>query len=385
MPTTNTLNDAKIRAAKPADKAQKLFDGGGLHLFVSPKGAKVWRLAYRVAGRAQTATLGPYPLVSLADARTKRDEIKRGLLAGEAPAKRARRSLTVSEACAEYWGGRADLSPSYLASATRALEMHVEPIIGTVPVVDLTREQVMDALRPMNAAKLYEFVRKTRMWLSQVLDWCAENGHCAANVAATIKAEKAFGKAPVEHFAAVRLDEMPALLQRLDVEGELQSVLGARLLALTWTRTVELRMMEWTELHGDLWIIPAGKMKRRLDHVVPLTRQALAVIQTMRARSRGSLYVFPGDHRIERPMSENAILYLLHRIGYKGRMTGHGFRSVASTWANDAGHNPDAIERQLAHVPGDQVRAAYNRSAYLPQRREMLQAWADWLDAIKAG
>lgn len=385
MPTTNTLTDAKIRGAKPAEKAQKLFDGGGLFLFVSPKGAKVWRLAYRVNGKAQTATLGAYPLVSLADARTKRDDIKRGLLAGETPTKRARKVLTVAEACEEYWGGRNDLSPSYLANAKRALEMHVQPIIGTVPVADLTRDQVMDALRPMNAAKLYEYVRKTRMWLSQVLDWAAENGHCAANVAAGIKADKAFGKAPVEHFAAVRPDEMGVLLQRLELEGDLQSVLACKLLALTWTRTVELRMMEWTELQGDLWIIPAGKMKRRLDHVVPLSAQAQAIIETLRQRSRGSPYVCPGDRDIKRPMSENAVLYLLHRMGYKGRMTGHGFRSVASTWANDNGHNPDAIERQLAHVPQDQVRAAYNRSAYLPQRRAMLQAWADWMDAVKAG
>lgn len=378
MPT-NKLLDSKIKAIAATAKAQKFFDGGGLFLFVSPKGAKVWRLAYRVNGKAQTATLGPYPLIGLADARKKRDEIKLKLLAGEPLAKRAKRSLTLTEACEEYWGGRDDLSASYLANAKRALEMHIQPTLGSVPVADLTREQVLEALKVMDAAKLYEYVRKTRMWLSQVLDWAVENGHAEANVAATIKADKAFGKAPVEHFAAVSLPEVQALMQRIAMEGEIQSVLACRLLALTWTRTVELRMMEWSEIHGDQWVIPAGKMKRRREHVVPLTAQAMEIIENMRARSRGSPYVFPGDHRIERPMSENAILYLLHRCGYKGRMTGHGFRSVASTWANDAGHNPDAIERQLAHVPADMTRAAYNRAAYLPQRRAMLQDWADWL------
>lgn len=379
MPTTNNLTDAVCRGAKPGATAVKMFDGGGLFLYVSPKGAKVWRVAYRLNGKAQTATLGPYPLIGLADARKKRDEIKLKLLAGEPLGKRAKRSLTLTEACEEYWGGRDDLSASYLANAKRALEMHIQPTLGSVPVADLTREQVLDALKVMDAAKLYEYVRKTRMWLSQVLDWAVENGHAKANVAATIKADKAFGKAPVEHFAAVSLPEVPALMQRIAMEGEIQSVLACRLLALTWTRTVELRMMEWSEIHGDQWVIPAGKMKRRREHVVPLTVQAMEIIENMRARSRGSLYVFPGDHRIERPMSENAILYLLHRCGYKGRMTGHGFRSVASTWANDAGYNPDAIERQLAHVPADMTRAAYNRAAYLPQRRAMLQAWADWL------
>lgn len=378
MPT-NSLTDAACRAAKPAENAQKLFDGGGLHLFVSPKGAKVWRVAYRVGGKAQTATLGPYPLLGLADARKGRDEIKRKLLAGEPLAKRARRTLTVAEACAEYWAGRQDLSESYRTNATRCLALHVLPLIGSVPVAELTREQVLDALKRMDAAGLLVFVRKARMWLAQVLDWAVEGGHCAGNVAASIKAEKAFGRAAVEHFAALDLREVPAFVARLGLEADLQSVLACKLLALTWVRTTELRMMRWDEIEGDLWIIPAGKMKRRREHLVPLSVQALAVLEKLRARSRGSVYVFPGEHRQDRPMSENAVLYLLHRMGYKGRMTGHGWRAVGSTWANDGAYNADAIERQLAHVPADETRAAYNRAAYLPQRRVMLQAWADWL------
>jgi integrase len=150
------------------------------------------------------------------------------------------------------------------------------------------------------------------------------------------------------------------------------------MLALTWVRTGELRMMEWAEIDGDLWRIPEGKMKRRRDHLVPLSRQAMEVLDIMKMRARGP-YVFGADHRADRPISENSILYLLHRMGYKGRMTGHGFRSVGSTWANERGYKSDAIERQLAHVPGDAVRHAYNRAAYLPERRKMLQDWADWL------
>lgn len=167
------------------------------------------------------------------------------------------------------------------------------------------------------------------------------------------------------------------------MEGELQSVLACRLLAMTWVRTAELRMMEFTELDGAVWRIPAGKMKRKRDHLVPLPRQALALLGELRARSRGGKYVFPAEHRDDRPMSENAILALLARIGYRGRMTGHGWRTIASTWANEHGYNRDAIERQLAHAPDDKVRAAYNRAEYLPERTTMLQAWADWLDSCE--
>ncbi|HEY3341946.1 MAG TPA: site-specific integrase, partial [Anaerolineae bacterium] len=188
-----------------------------------------------------------------------------------------------------------------------------------------------------------------------------------------------------ESHAALSPPEVKPFLDRLKIEDQLLSVLACKLLALTWVRTVELRTMLWSEIEGkgdaQVWRIPAGKMKRRNEHLVPLSRQAVALLGILRQRARGSEYVFPAEHTIKRPMSENAVLYLLHRMGYKGIITGHGWRSVASTWANEAGWLPDAIERQLAHMPDDKIRAAYNRAAYLPQRREMLQAWADWLES----
>jgi integrase len=161
-------------------------------------------------------------------------------------------------------------------------------------------------------------------------------------------------------------------------------VLACRLLALTWVRTNELRMMEWSEIDeaGKVWLIPAGKMKRDRDHLVPLSNQSLAVLKQLRARSRPEArYVFSAPHRMDRPMSENAVLTLIARMGYRGRMTGHGWRSVASTWANENGYSPDAIERQLAHVPDNKIRAVYNRAEYLPDRKKLLQDWADWLDS----
>jgi integrase len=168
-------------------------------------------------------------------------------------------------------------------------------------------------------------------------------------------------------------------MARLGFEAEIQSALACRLMALTWTRTGELREMKWTEIEGDVWSIPAKRMKKSRDHAVPLSTQALAIIAKLRARNRGSEFVFPNDRRLDRPMSENAVLYLIDRMGFGGRMTGHGWRTVGSTWANENGYSADAIEKQLAHEPDDKVRAAYNRAEFMPERRVMLQDFADWL------
>jgi integrase len=385
MPT-NTLTDAKCKSAKPGDKGVKLFDGHGLFLYVSPAGGKHWRMTYRVAGKAQTATLGPYPLVGLADARGKRDAVRLALLNGEpltTPKKKA--GLTLKAATENYWAGRKDVSADYKMNAERALARHIFPKLGQQPIAALDRTAVLEVLSAMDAAGLHVYVRKTRMWLGQVFDWAVENDYASTNPCKAIDPKKAFGKATVELFAALEVAAVPAFMQRLDLEGVLLSAQACRLLALCWTRTQELRLMDWTEIDGDVWRIPKERMKRRRDHMVPLSRQALAIIENLKARSNGSKYVFPGERTQERPMSENSVLYLLGRMGYGGIMTGHGWRTVASTWANEAGYNKDAIERQLAHAPDDKVRATYNRAEYLPERRAMLQAWADWLIPSAAG
>lgn len=388
MPT-NTLTDAKCRAAKPGDKPIKMFDGGGLHLFVTTKGAKVWRLAYRIDGKPKTISFGPYPEVSLAEARQKRDYAKAKLRDGINPMdERARpaATMTLAGASEAYWEGRSDLSEAYRNNARRGIEMHLFPSLGQMDIGAVSREDLMVALRRMDAAGLHVYVRKVRGWISQVFDWAMENGYAANNPALSIRTERAFGKARVQHFPALELRDVHAFMDRLSLEKELQSVLACKMLAYTWVRTTELRMMEWQELdeREALWLIPAGKMKRGKDLLVPLSTQALAIIQTMRDRARqGQRFVFPHDRRLDQPMSENAVLYLIGRIGYKGRMTGHGWRSVGSTWANERGYTPDAIERQLAHAPENKIRSVYNRAEYLPERRGMLQAWADWVDLYK--
>jgi integrase len=379
----DALNDAKCRAAKPRERPYKLADGGGLHLWVSTTGARAWRLAYRVAGRAQTMSFGLYPEVGLAEARRRRDEARAQLRDGLDPMapRRAKAGMTLREACQTYWDGRQDITDQYRTNALRAMEMHIWPWLGARPIAGVTRDDLMPVLLRMDAAGLADYVRKARMWLDQMWDWAVERGEAPGNPAGSIKAARAFTRQRTEHFAALEPAEVGELLKRMALERDLTSVLACRLLALTWVRTTELRLMRWDEVDGDTWRLPAGRMKRQRDHLVPLSRQAVAIVERMRERTRGGPYVFHGDRTTDKPMSENAVLYLLHRMGFKDRMTGHGWRSVASTWANEAGYPPDVIERQLAHAPADKVRAAYNRAEYIDQRRVMLQAWADWLDA----
>ena len=378
----NTLTDADCRRATPNDgKLRKLFDGHGLMLAVLPSGSKVWRMAYRNdAGKQQTAVIGPYPLIGLKEARERRDLLRLKLVDGEdIKAKpKTKPSIALDVAIETYWAGRGDISPGYKGNALRALAMYVSPTLGARPVREISKEDLMGALRPLDAAGLTVYVRRVRMWVGQVFDWAVQHGHCEENPASSINSKVAFSRKPREGFASLALAEVHPFMQRLALEDSIQSVLACKLLALTWTRTDELRRMTWDEVEGDLWRIPAKRMKKRREHLVPLSTQALDLLAEMKLRSRGSPYVFPNDRGAKRPMSENAILYLIHRLDYKGKMTGHGWRKVGSTWANENEYNSDHVEMQLAHKDGG-VRGVYNSAEYLQQRRVMLQAFADWL------
>lgn len=380
---TNTLTDAKCKAAKPGAKPYKLFDGNGMYLHISVAGGKHWHLSYRKDGKPQTKTLGPYPILSLAEARIKRDLLRAQLLAGESiKAVKKQEAMTLSEVCTAFWEPRKDISADYKASATRAIERHILPKLGAMQIRDIGRAELMGVLGAMDAAGLHSYVRKTRMWLSNTWEWAVANVErtgAVENPCTLINPRKAFSKVRVESFASLELTQIPGFMKRLELDGIIQSAQACRLMALTAVRTNELRSMLWSELDGDLWRIPKDRMKKDLDLLVPLSRQALLILENMRARESGSIYVFPNARRLDRPMSENAVLYLIGRMGYGKEMTGHGWRRAMSTWANEAGFSPDAIERQLAHVPSDKVRGIYNRAEYLPERRRMLQSWADWL------
>lgn len=378
MPS-NRLTDAVIKRAAATDKPYKLTDGEGLYLYVSTAGGKSWRLQYRRDGKQQTATLGRYPDVTLAQARQKRVDARAVIADGDKPAVRIKTGTTLKQASAAYWGGRHDVSEVYKHNATRALEMYILPTLGSKPVGAVTKADCMDVLGRMNAAGKFVYVRKTRRWLGQVLDWAVESGHAESNVVAEIRPEKAFGKRKQVSYPAIDPSQASDLLARLAMETRTQTIIATELLMLTWVRTGELRGMRWAEIEGDTWRIPEGRMKRRQEHLVPLSRQAQALLKELHDRRLSDDIVFVNARSNDRPMSENAILYMLGRIGYRKIMTGHGFRSLASTWANDRQWSPDAIEMQIAHSKTDAVRAAYNRAAYMPIRREMMQAFADWV------
>lgn len=390
----NKLTDAQCRGFKPQEKAYKKSDGHGMYLFVAPTGSKVWRLGYRDAfGKEQVHVLGPYPLLSLSEARSKRDEVRLKLLNGDNIKTKLKKSITFSEAVKAYWtgqedakgnitGGRMDVSQGYRDNATRGLAMHLESSIGTTPIAMITKEMVLEPLMKLDAAEKFVYAKRLRMWSGQVFDWAVEHGHCPVNPASQIKPEKAFRSKPVEHFPSLPLAEVPDFLARMSFEQDIQSVLAFRLLMLTWVRTKELRFMKWNQIEKATWRVPRGNMKKGREHLVPLSKQALEILDQLKMRSRGGDYVFPNERRVDRPMSENSILYLIHRIGYKGRMCGHGCRSVASTWANEHEYNSDHVEMQLSHDDEDEVRVTYNNALYLKQRTAMLQDYANWVDSL---
>lgn len=379
---TNKLTDTRCKQIKPTDKAQKISDGQGMYLYVSPKGAKIFRLAYKLNGKEQIKVLGPYPTLSLADARVLRDKFKNDLLMGVDVTVKPAKSIEFRQAWTTYWEGRLDVTAKYRTNALNGLEMHLGAL-GGMPVALLTRDHILEYLMILDAEQKFVYARRVRLWASMVLSWAKQHGHCKTNVADEIDSKTAFGRKKVKHFAALKLRDVPAFMQRLSLERELQSVLACRFMAYTWVRTKELRQMRWDQIEGDLWRIPETSMKMGREHLVPLSRQALEILDKMKARCRGSVYVFPSDRRIDRPMSENSVLYLLGRIGYQGAMTGHGFRTIGSTWGNEHGYDPDAIETSLAHSADaqDGVRSTYNQAKYLPRRKKMLQDYADWLDA----
>ena len=285
---SNKLTDALCKGYKPTGKGYKKSDGQGMYLFISPAGSKVWRMGYRDGnGREQTLVIGAYPLLSLKDARIARDEFKRRLLKGEDVKAKAKRSISFSEAVALYWAGRKDVSEGYKANATRGLAMHIEHFVGLDPISSITRERLLELLLKLDAAGKHVYAKRLRVWAGQVFDWAVELGHCQTNPAALIKPEKAFGSKPVEHHASLALKEIPDFFDRLALEASLQSVLACHMLALTWVRTGELRMMKWEQIEGDIWRVPGPVMKMKREHLVPLSKQALGLLNHLRLQHGG--------------------------------------------------------------------------------------------------
>lgn len=390
------LSDFAIRREPDPPRPKKLSDGAGLFLLVNPNGSRWWRFKYRYGNREKLLSLGVYPQITLKRAREKaaeaRDQLDRGIDPSvQRKITRAATGDTFEELAREYFGKRAsDLAPQTIARDLGRLEKYVFPQIGTTRVADLTAPQFLAALRRVEAVDRLDTLHRAKDACGRVMRYAVATGRAERDPTADLKG--AFSTRAATHHAALtdprRVGE---LLRAIDgYTGQFTTLAALKLAPLLFTRPSELRLATWAEFeldgNGPTWRIPAGRMKMRDAHIVPLSRQAVAVLRELRAITGPEGFLFPGLRSRQRPISDNTMNAALRRLGFsKDEQTGHGFRTVASTLLNEQGFDPDCIELQLAHKPRDKVRAAYNRAQKLPERRAMMQAWADYLDGLKAG
>ena len=392
------LTDTAIRNAKPGPKAAKLFDAGGLYLLLQPTGSKLWRLKYRFGGSEKLLALGAYPEVPLRTARERRDAERRKIADGTDPgqarkaAKAAQKVASANsfEAVARAWW--ANWSPTRSARHTdqvlRRLEADVFPDIGSLPVSSITAPQILGVALKIERRGAVDIAKRAYQTCAQVLRYAVAHGLAERNAAADVKPSDALKPTRKENYARLDVKDVPELLRRMEAyDGSIYTRLALRLMALTFVRTSELIGARWDEFDIDAaeWRIPPERMKMKSPHIVPLSRQALAVLADLEPLRAGRALLFPGERDHAKPMSNNTILFALYRMGYHSRMTGHGFRGIASTILHEQGHRHDLIELQLAHQERNQVSAAYNHATYLPQRRKMMQAWADHIDRMRKG
>ena len=391
------LTDTKIRTIKPSEKPKKLFDGGGLFLLVTPTGGKLWRLKYRFGGIEKLLAIGAYPQISLAEARQKRDRASALMLKGVDPSdtKKAQKAADVQETetfevIAREWHNK--FSSSWAASHSnkiiRRLELYVFPWLGDRPIKSITAPDLLTVLRRIEAKGILETAHRTQQNCGQVFRYAVATGRAERDPSGDLRG--AIPPASGKHMATITdPKEIAGLLRSIDdYQGSIVTRCALQLAPLVFVRPGELRHAEWSEFDLDAaeWRIPAEKMKAGVLHIVPLSKQVLGVLREIHPLTGHGRYVFPSPRTDSRPMSSNAVLSALRRMGYaKDEMSGHGFRSMASTLLNEQGWNRDAIERQLAHAERNSVRAAYNYAEFMPERKKMMQAWADYLEGIKVG
>ncbi len=394
------LTDLEIRKAEPRPdgKPLKLADGAGLALWVLPSG-KYWRLKYRFAGKEKVLAIGVYPAVKAAEARQRRDDAKRLLRDGldpgaerkEAKARQRLAGAETFEALAREWLQlqKAKLAPATYAKAEWMLTELACPYVGSRPIAEIKPPELLDMLRRIEARGAHETAHRTKQRCSQVFRYAISTGRAERDPSADLRG----ALAPVVSRSRAAVTDpvaVGALMRAIDTyQGRAVTAYALKLAPLLFVRPGELRAAEWSEIDLDAaeWRIPAERMKMREAHIVPLSRQALAILRDdLRPLTGHRRFVFPSLRSAQRPMSENTITAALRRLGYDGsEMTGHGFRAMASTLLNEMGWTPDLIERQLAHAERNRVRAAYNRAQYLGERRRMMQAWADHLETLKNG
>lgn len=394
------LTDTAIRKAGPHDKPYKLADGGGMYLEVMPTGAKYWRLKYRMAGKEKRFALGVYPMVSLARARQGREEARKLLAQGVDPsaarqeAKQARAEvITIAadtfETVGREWMSRQEVA-DVTANKTRwILETFLFPEIGSRPISEITPRELLAALRKIEESGKLETAKRAKIKAGQIFRYAVLEGKVKTDPTTSLRG--ALKPPKNRHHAAITDPvQVGELLRAIDgFTGQPVTLAALKLAPLVFVRPGELRQAKWTEidLDGAMWRIPPERMKMNAAHLVPLSKQVLLILRELHPLTGTGRYVFPSLRSASRPISENTVNAALRRLGYSNdEMTGHGFRSLAATRLNEMGWNSDAIERQLAHAESNKVREAYTHAAqYLDERKRMMQVWADYLGALRAG
>ncbi len=370
------LTDAACRNAKPSEKPRKLADAGNLYLLVQPTGSRLWRMNYRFAGKQKTLAFGKYPEVSLGEARARRDEARMILASGLDPADpKPVDAISFEDVGREWLKARIDWSPGHTSRVVSRMEADIFPQIGHIAVSKLEAPAILAALRKIEDRGAFEIAKRLRQTIGQIMRYAIATGRASRDPAADLRG--AMKPSPrVRHMAALREKDLPDFMRALTgYQGDVRTRLAIEFVMHTFVRTGEIRTARWSEIEGDLWRIPAERMKMGREHVVPLSSRAAAILEQLRGM---------GDEEFICRMSENTMIYAMYRMGYHSRATIHGFRSTASTILNESGlWSPDAIERQLAHVPGNVVRSAYNAAQYLPERRRMMEWWSDYLEKIR--
>ena len=395
MPTNLLSPIACKNAVTTGASIRKMHDGQGLYLWVYPDGKRYWRMRYWQHSVEKSLSLGVYPGVPLKAARAKRDAMHQQLQNGIDPSnvrKAEKRSKKLSaansfESVALEWLAKQEnaYSKRHVANLKRRLEVDAFPALGSRPIAEIDAPELLTAMRVIESRGSFDLAHRVLQVCGQIFRYGIATGRCTRNLSLDLRG------ALTPHVKgrqnAVRPEELPALVKAIatyDTLGDKQTRLALQMLALTFVRTGEMIGATWDEFDLDnaVWSIPAERMKMKAEHIVPLSRQVVALLAELKPISGTSRFVFPGRNPAV-PMSNNTMLFALYRLGFKGRMSGHGFRAVASTILNESGlWSVDAIERQLAHCERNAVRGAYNRAEYLPERKKMLQWWADHVDSL---
>ena len=382
------LTDSQIRSAKASDRPRKLFDSRGLYLQLMPSGGRYWRFNYSFNGRNKTLALGVYPDVSLLRARERHHEARLQLAQGVDPGAEKQAQGKTFEYVARGWYARWAKSrhPQYAYYVMKRLEEDVFPKIGSMPASEVPTSAFRDVVKSIETRGAAEIAKRVLQNCGQIMRYAVAHDHATRNPVVDVRPGDILNPRKKRNYPRVGEKELPALLRAIDgYAGGEHTRLALQLIALTFVRTTELIGARWSEfdMTEARWDIPAGRMKMKSPHIVPLSRQALKVLGRLKDISFDRELVFPGDVNPLKPMSNNTILFALYRLGYRGRMTGHGFRGVASTLLHEHGWPHEHIELQLAHQERDETSAAYNHALYLEPRDRMMQSWADHLDKLR--